>query len=158
MLGSKGQRFAAGYGCPLSGWSMGRAVQVQREEGKCLALSACSSQSGGMVVQAQGQGKEGGSPCARVSYSTSTTVLCGTAVSVPGQLRAGREGKRLEPGGLSAGWRPAEHLLERRRCLYLLVMESSAICLALKGAVFRAYSSHRLAFYSLGASQGWRLL
>ena len=32
-----------------------------------------------------------------------------------------------EPGGLSAGWRPAGDPLGRRRCICLLVMESSSL-------------------------------
>lgn len=63
-LGSKWQRFTAGYSCVTSWWSMGKAVQVQREEGRCLAGSlSAGSWSNGLAVQAQRRRKEGGGPC-----------------------------------------------------------------------------------------------
>lgn len=109
------------------GGAWAELCRCQREEAEYLAPSAGSSRSGGQVVQAQGQGKEGGSPHAHVSSqrACTRTVFCGTAVL--GQLTAGREVERLEPGGLSAGRRPAGHPRGRRRCLYLLVMESSSL-------------------------------
>lgn len=48
-------------------------------------------------------------------------------VTAWGQLTAGREGETLEPGALCPGWRPAGDPLGMKRCLYLLVMESSSL-------------------------------
>lgn len=56
-----------------------------------------------------------------------------------GQLTAGRGGGRLEPAGLTAGWRPAGDSLGRRRCLDTPLMGRAAVCLALKGVVYRAF-------------------
>lgn len=65
--------------------------------------------------------------------------MCYCRVTVWGQLTAGRDGERLEPLGLSVGWRPAGEPRGRRRCLYLLVVENSSLS-GLEGCSLQSFS------------------
>lgn len=124
MLGSEEWHFAARYGCGVWRWrwSTGRAVLVQREEGECMALSqqAHLGQVGWGCKPRDEGGKEGEGPCVPVQCQCAQG-LCFMLLSVLGQLTAGK-------GGCVAGAWASECLmgdpLGRRRCLYLLVLQS----------------------------------
>lgn len=99
---------------------MGRAVQVQREEGKCLSPSQQTLLGQvGWWCKPKGEGRKVEVPMCLCHLNKRAQGLCFVLLQSDcvGQLTAGREGERLEPGGLSAAWRPAGDLLGRRRCL-----------------------------------------
>jgi len=80
-------------------------------------LSAGSSHSGGLLMWR--------SPCAS-AISMHGHKDCASCDCV-GAADSGEEGERLEPGGLSAEWRPAGGPRGRRRCLSLLAEDSSSL-------------------------------
>lgn len=110
----------------------------------------------GWWCKSEGEGRKVEVPASLCRLSERAQGLCSVLLR-SGCTGAGREGERMEPGGLSTGGRPGGDPLERRRCLSLLAMKSSrsAVCRA-----FGGYLSCRLglAFLSLWAEGCFREL
>lgn len=102
----------------------------------------------GWWCESEGEGRKVEAPASLCRLGERSSVLLQSVCT-----GAGREGEGMEPGGLSTVGRPGGDPLERRRCLFLLVMKSSSLSV-LEGCSLQSF----LGLFITWAGAGFALL